>query len=150
MQISCSQRLCVIVVFFASFAAVSAPISYAEDTIQQGQWRTKEEVLEMVNPLLDPEIVEKRKSTPMTVEFCVRSGSLQTLLGVGNEKLGLCNGPMNIGNGKISIERTCTTGLSKSTQKIEGTYTTTRVETTRESTTDSPKGPVRSKTKAVL
>ncbi len=124
--------------------------SQADDTIQQGQWRTKEEVLEMVNPLLDPELVEKRKSTPIAVEFCVRSSSLQTLLGIGKEKLGLCNGPIEIGSGKISIQRACTTGLGKSAQKIEGTYTPVRVERIREDVTDTPKGQLHMKTKAML
>ncbi|MBL8038640.1 MAG: hypothetical protein JNN16_14170 [Nitrospira sp.] len=124
--------------------------SLAEEAIQQGQWRTTEEVLEMVNPLLAPEMIEKRKSTPMTVEFCVRSNSLETLLGVGKDKHGLCEGPINIGMGKISIQRTCTTGLGKSIQKIDGTYTPTRVERIREDTTDTPKGKIHMKTKAVI
>jgi hypothetical protein len=139
------------VVFIVStLALVPVGNSLADDTIQQGQWRTKEEVLEMVNPLLAPEMVEKRKSTPMIVEFCVRSNSLESLLGFGRDKHGLCEGPIDIGKGKISTQRTCTTGLGKSIQKIDGTYTTTRIERVREDKTDTPNGLIHMKTKAVI
>lgn len=150
MLISCRQ--CTGMMTLALVALTLSPTleSQADDTIQPGQWRTKEEVLEMVNPLLDPEMVQKRKATPMTVEFCVRSNSLETLLGVGKDKHGLCEGPIDIGKGRISIQRTCTTGLGKGSQKIDGTYTPTRVERIREDTTDTPKGKAHTKTSAVI
>lgn len=146
------QRSCVLTIasLVSTLSIFPVSSSQADDTIQQGQWRTREEVLEMVNPLLSPEIIEKRKSTPMTIEFCVRSNSLQALVIGKEDKLGLCNGPIDIGKGKISIQITCTTGLGKSAQKIDGSYTPTKIERTRESTMDSPKGQIHTKTKAVL
>lgn len=150
MQMYPRYRALTIVAIVSTLASLPASNSLADDTIQQGQWRTREEVLEMVNPLLAPEMVEKRKSTPMTVEFCVRSNSLETLLGVGKDKHGLCEGPIDIGMGKISIQRTCATGLGKSIQKIDGTYTSTRIERIRDDTTDTPKGKIHMKTKAVI
>ncbi len=146
------QRSCVLTIasLVSTLAIFPLSSSQADDTIQPGQWRTKEEVLEMINPLLDPKMIEKRKSKPMTVEFCVSSNSLQALVIGKEDKLGLCNGPIDIGKGKISIQITCTTGLGKSTQKIDGTYTSTKIERTRESITDSPKGQIHTKTRAVL
>ncbi|MBS0150024.1 MAG: hypothetical protein JSR31_03725 [Nitrospira sp.] len=150
MQIDPRYRMFAIVSIVSTLAFLPVGRSLADDTIQQGQWRTKEEVLEVINPLPAPEMVEKRNSTPMIVEFCARSNSLESLLGVGKDKNGLCEGPIDIGKGKISSQRTCTTGLGKSIQKIDGIYTTARIERVREDKTDTPKGLVYMKTKAVI
>ncbi|MFO0700319.1 MAG: hypothetical protein U0236_13930 [Nitrospira sp.] len=75
------QRLFKLLYGVTLLTAVPVLSSQADDTIQPGQWRTKEEVLEIINPLLPPEMIEKRKSTSMTVEFFVRSSSLESLFG---------------------------------------------------------------------
>jgi hypothetical protein len=102
----------------------------------------------MVNPMLSPEVIKMRKSNPTTVEYCVRSSSLQALI-VGKDAGGTCEGPIDIGKGKISTQRTGSTGLGKSTRKIKGTYTPTRIETTREAAMDTPTGPSHSKVKVL-
>lgn len=70
----------------------------------------KGEFLEIVNPLLDPETIQTRKSAStsqllMVVEFCVSFSSPQPLIVGKEDKLGLCNGPVDIGMGKISTQQ---------------------------------------------
>ena len=121
-------------------------LSQADDEIQPGQWRTTETVLEMVNPALSAEAIAKRKAKPTSVEYCVHSSSALQMLGIGKDS-SLCQGPVDIAKGRISVQRTCTTGLGKGTRKIEGTYSRTKMETVRETNQESPKGPMHSKLK---
>lgn len=144
MQIDRLPRNLTLAVLACMFTVLPARSNGADDAIQPGQWRTREEVLEMVNPMLSPELIAKRKSSPTTVEYCVRSSSVQELI-VGKDKAGLCEGAINIAKGKISVQRVCSTGLGKGTRRIEGTYSPTRMETTRESVQETPQGPMHSK-----
>jgi hypothetical protein len=82
------------------------------------------------------------------VKFCVKSASLREML-VGTDKAGLCSGEVTIAKGKISGSRSCTTGLGKGTRTIEGTYSATSVDTQRETTQDTPKGPAHTKSHIV-
>ena len=131
-------------ILLAFLACTLAVPALADDEIQPGQWRTTETVVEMVNPALSAEAIAKRKAAPRSVEYCVRSSSIQELLAV-SDKSSLCQGPVDIAKGKISVQRTCTTGLGKGTRKIEGSYSRTKMVTVKESTQESPQGPVRSK-----
>jgi hypothetical protein len=137
-----------IAVAFLACAMALPTLSEADDEIQPGQWRTTEVVVEMVNPMLAPELIAKRKAGPIVVEYCVRSSSVLTLLGIGKDS-SLCQGPVDIARGRIAVQRTCTTGLGKGTRKIEGTYSRTRMETARETNQESPQGALHSKTKVV-
>jgi Protein of unknown function (DUF3617) len=133
----------------AALLVMSAPATAADTAkIQPGQWRTSDTVIEMTNPALSPEMIAQRKAKPAVVEYCVRSDDLRELL-VGKDKLGLCDGSVSFDSGRISIARTCTTGLGKSTRKIEGTYTATKTDTMREAKMDTPNGPMSSKTHVV-
>src|SRR5689334_14258649 len=102
----------------------------------------------MENPLMTAGQVANRLAKPAVVKFCVKSASLREML-VGTDKAGLCSGEVTIAKGKISGSRTCTTGMGKGTRKIEGTYTATTVDTQRETTTDTPKGPAHTKSHIV-
>ena len=128
---------------------VSAP-AVAADTakIQPGQWRTSDTVIEMTNPALSPEIIAQRKAKPAVVEYCVKSDDLRNLL-VGKDQAGKCEGNISFDGGRVSIARTCITGLGKATRKIEGTYTATKTDTMRETKMDTPNGPMSSKTHVV-
>ncbi len=129
---------------------VISALAAAADTakIQPGQWRTSDTVIEMTNPALSPEIIAQRKAKPAVVEYCVRSDDLRDLL-VGKDQGGRCEGTISFESGRLSIARTCTTGLGKATRKIEGTYTATKTDTMREAKMDTPNGPMSSKTHVV-
>lgn len=122
--------------------------AHAEDKLQPGQWRSVETVQEMVNPVLSPAVIARRKAKPAEVSYCVRSESIQELI-IGKDAGGLCSGEATISGGKISALRSCTSGLGKGIRKITGTYTATKIETDRETQQESPKGEMRSKTHVV-
>jgi Protein of unknown function (DUF3617) len=131
--------------------SICIPLSVAakpDGKIQPGQWRTTDTVLEMVNPLMSPDMIAKRKAKPLVVEYCVKSDDLRELM-VGQDKVGLCQGDISFSNGRISVARTCTTGLGKATRKIEGTYSAVKTDTMRETTLDTPQGPAHSKSHVV-
>ena len=148
MQIDRLSRTLALAFLASTLATLPSRSSATDDAIQPGQWRTKEEVVEMVNPMLPPETIARRKSTPTTVEYCVRSSSIQELV-IGKDKAGLCEGAINIAKGHISVQRVCSTGLGKGTRKIEGTYSPTRMETTRESDQQTPQGQAHSKVRVL-
>jgi Protein of unknown function (DUF3617) len=129
---------------------VASTFAHAADTakIQPGEWRTTDTVIEMVNPLLSADMIAQRKAKPAVVEYCVRSDDLRTLL-VGKDQAGKCEGSISFADGRVSISRTCTTGLGKATRKIEGTYSATKTDTMRESKMDTANGPMSSKTHVV-
>ncbi len=108
------------------------PAAFAADgKIQPGQWRSTDTVLEMTNPLLSPEAVAKRKSKPLVAEYCVRSDDLVALV-VGEDPGGACEGPISKSGGRISVTRKCAS--LKSTRKIEGAYSATKIDTVRDVT----------------
>ncbi|HEV7693537.1 MAG TPA: DUF3617 family protein [Hyphomonadaceae bacterium] len=128
----------------AGLAVAQTP---SDAKIQTGQWESTETVSEMVNPLLSSTQIANRLAKPAVVKFCVKSASLRDML-VGTDKAGLCSGEVAIANGKISGSRNCTAGL-KGTRKIEGAYTVTTVDTMRETTTETQKGPAHTKSHLV-
>lgn len=142
-------RTAAIAFLIAGLAAGSAAADPPSDAkIQTGQWQSTETVTEMINPLMSPALVAKRLATPAVVKFCVKSSSLRDML-VGTDKAGLCSGDVTIAGGKISGSRSCTTGLGKGTRTMNGTYTATTVDTMRETTQDTPKGPAHTKSHIV-
>ena len=127
----------------ASFLAPAVAVA-ADGKIQPGQWRITDTVLEMKNPAMSPEMVQRRMAKPLVVESCVRTEDLREYL-VGRDQGGLCKGEMSFAGGKISVDRAC----PNSTRKIQGTYTATRIETTREATVDLPTGKAFTRSKVV-
>ena len=117
-------------------------------TIQTGQWRTTNMVLELTNPRMSPAFIAKRKLTPVVAEFCVRNDDLSALI-VGSDKMGLCQGQVSFANGRISGTRTCRTGLGDGTRKFEGSYSATKTDYVTEASQKLPKGAAHSKTHVV-
>lgn len=148
MQIDRFSRTLAPALLACALSTLPAHGSAADDAIQPGQWRTTEEVVEMVNPMLPPATIARRKSTPMTVEYCVRSSSVQDLM-VGKDKAARCEGAIDIAKGRISVQRVCSTGLGKGTRKIDGTYSPTRIEIVQESDQETPKGRMHSKARVL-
>lgn len=117
--------------------------------IQPGKWRSTETVLEMTSAMLSPEQVAARKARPVVFESCIASDDLRVRL-VGSDKLGLCQGPSDVANGKINIDRQCRTGLGKSARKLQGSYGPTRYEYIQDSDLETPQGASHTKSRIVV
>ena len=135
----------ILIVVVAALWQMSFSAHAAGAKIQPGQWRNTDTVVEMTNPLLPPEMVEKRKSKPLVAEYCVRSDDLVALV-VGKDQAGVCEGTINTAGGRISVARKCG---GKATRLISGTYTATKIDTVREISMVTAKGPAHTKSHVV-